>query len=307
LGGILPATDDRLDPSRTRYYSSQKPHGELMMRDKTPTSFDQLMAELYAIPADQHSRHRSNFVYRGIDVSTWDLQTSLQRLGRSYANVEGPLLRSFIKYSVDRELASQTLLYKLAFSQHHGLPTRVLDWTTAPKVALHFAVGDEEHYDKDGIIWAVDITLMRELLPGALIGVLNEQKAFLFSVDMLPNVVELRDLDNLAHPNKFVLFFEPPSLDGRIVNQAAILSVMPGAELHLQDFLNDHQKAFKRIIVRKELKWEIRDKLDQDQINERMLFPGAQGTAKWLKRYYGPGRKRSERQVNLHRSMTGHR
>jgi len=263
-----------------------------MMPDETPTSFDQLMAELYAIPVDRHSRHRSNFVYRGLDVSSWDLRTSLQRLGPSYAEVEGPLLRSFIKYSVDRELASQPLLYKLAFSQHHGLPTRVLDWTTAPKVALHFAVGDENHYDKDGIIWAVDITLMRELLPDPLIAVLNEQRAFLFSVDMLPNVVELRDLDNLAHANKFVLFFEPPSLDGRIVNQAAILSVMPGAELNLKDFLNDHPTAFKRVIVPKELKWEIRDKLDQDQISERMLFPGAEGTARWLKRYYGPGPKK---------------
>ena len=262
------------------------------MPDETPTSFDQLMAELYAIPVDRHSRHRSNFVYRGLDVSSWDLRTSLQRLGPSYAEVEGPLLRSFIKYSVDRELASQPLLYKLAFSQHHGLPTRVLDWTTAPKVALHFAVGDENHYDKDGIIWAVDVTLMRELLPDPLIAVLNEQRAFLFSVDMLPNVVELRDLDNLAHPNKFVLFFEPPSLDGRIVNQAAILSVMPGAELNLKDFLNDHPTAFKRVIVPKELKWEIRDKLDQDQISERMLFPGAEGTARWLKRYYGPGPKK---------------
>jgi hypothetical protein len=262
------------------------------MPDKTPTSFDGLMAELYAIPVDRHSRHRSDFVYRGVDVSTWHLRTSLQRLGPHHVDVEGPLLRSFIKYSVDRELASQTLLYKLAFSQHHGLPTRVLDWTTAPKIALHFAVGDEQHYDKDGTIWAVDVAQIRGLLPNPLIEVLEKHRAWVFSVDMLPNVAELQDLDNLAKLGRFALFFEPPSLDGRIVNQAAILSLMPGAELNLEDFLNDHPTAFKRLIVRKELKWEIRDKLDQDQINERMLFPGAAGTARWLKRYYGPGGKK---------------
>ncbi len=263
------------------------------MPDKVPTSFDELMAELYAIPVDRHGRHRSDFVYRGVDVSAWRLHTSLQRLGTSYAAVEGPLLRNFVKYSVDRELASQTLLYKLALAQHHGLPTRVLDWTTAPKVALHFAVGDESHYNEDGVIWAVDVTLMRQLLPISLNNVLNNHRAFVFSVDMLPNIANLQDLDDLGEQGDFLLFFEPPSWDGRIVNQAAMLSLMPGAELNLETFLNAHPAAFKRVIVRKELKWEIRDKLDQDQINERMLFPGEDGTARWLKRYYGPGPNRT--------------
>jgi hypothetical protein len=261
------------------------------MHDRRVSSWAELTHALYDIPRTTLRRHRSNLVYRGVGDAAWGLETSLVRLGGEYAAVERPMLRSFRKYAEPGSIPGESLWVRLAVAQHHGLPTRLLDWTISPKVGAHFATAEEEYYDRDGAIWCVDVARARERLPPFLRTILEHENANLFSVEMLAPIQSLDELDRLGEDGPFTLFFEPPSLDARIVNQGAILSVMPGATLSIESFLKANPDLAHRIIVPREIKWEVRDKLDQDNVTERMLFPGLDGLSRWLKRYYGPGPK----------------
>jgi hypothetical protein len=232
-------------------------------------------------------RHRSDFVFRGEGAGTASLATSLQRLGGDYADVERHLLRSFRKYAERGAVPEDELWHWLALAKHHGLATRMLDWTYSPYVALHFATARFVDFDEDGLIWMVDFVQTNQLLPKKLRSALEEEGMNAMSADLLHEVTPtLTDFDALGED--FVAFFEPPALDQRIVNQYALFSLMPSPEARMDEWLEGHPELARRIVLPAELKWEVRDKLDQANITERVLFPGLDGLATWLRRYFSP-------------------
>lgn len=239
-------------------------------------------------------RHRSQHAFRGVDKHDYDLSTGLMRLGGKYVDLESHLLRNFEKYAHSARASAMverdSLWHWLSLAQHHGLPTRLLDWTYSPYVALHFATMDIEGFDTDGAVWKVDYTGAHSLLPRIVRQPLDRAKAHVFTVEMLSeNLETLEKLDGLSSKGAdYAIFFEPPSIDGRIVNQFAYFSVLSNPTLTMDSWLQSHPSLWTKIIIPKSLKWEIRDKLDQSNITERVLFPGLDGLTAWLKRHYSP-------------------
>lgn len=104
------------------------------------------------------AKGRSLF-YRG-QSQDWPLVPSIGRLGNGGFEV----LREFEKMILSefRRLSSPYLRKVpntpsewILHAQHHGLPTRLLDWTANPLKALYFAVEDKQN-NNDGVVWSWD-------------------------------------------------------------------------------------------------------------------------------------------------------
>ena len=258
------------------------------MEEIRVSSWSELHEQLFADSWNERlGLHRSNFAYRGRWDADDDLATSLLKLGGDTRTLERNLLRNFRKYAMADAVPLDSPWNWLALGQHHGLPTRLLDWTYSPYVALHFATSKRECFDRDGAVWMVDYVRAHELAPKKLRECLEAEGTNLFTTEMLESVApKLGDLERLG--DDFVVFVEPPSFDARIVNQYALFSLSSHPDRPFDEWLREHDDLARRLVIPAELKWEVRDKLDQANVTERVLFPGLDGLAHWLRRHYRP-------------------
>lgn len=253
----------------------------------TPASWSDLLEALYAESWNEGlGRFRSPFAFHGRAIAGEDVSSGLLRLAAGRPNVaqlELHLLRNFRKYAYGQ--AADSIWHWLALGQHRGLPTRLVDWTYSPFVALHFATATLALMDQDACVWMINFVEANRFLPQRLKRILDAEGSDTATVDMLSAFGSLREFDRLAR-EPFVVFLEPPSLDPRILNQFALFSLMSKPDATLEQWLAVHGSLARRVIVPAALKWEIRDKLDQANVNERVLFPGLDGLSRWLTRYY---------------------
>src|ERR671935_223918 len=180
-----------------------------------PSRWADLLDTLYAESWNPSlGRFRSPFAFRGHPSSSDDLSSGLLRLaaGRpDVARLELHLLRNFRKYAYGQS-GTDTVWHWLALGQHRGLPTRLVDWTYSPFVALHFATANPQEMEEDGVVWAVDFIATNRFLPARLRRILRAEGSDTVTVEMLDPFVTLEAFDRLSR-RPFVVFLEPPSID----------------------------------------------------------------------------------------------
>ncbi len=252
------------------------------------TSLGQLVDLLMPDVEPTTNRRRAPRVYRGSTSTSASapLLAALDRLGgidppHRKVDLEEHLLRSFARYARPY-LTSNDEWELMVAAQHHGVPTRLLDWTTSPLIAAHFAtLGDGS---RPAVVWQLDWRRVhRHLgLPELAFTIRDLQESF----PRTPPSSE--GLDRLAASGPLACLVEPLWLDARIVAQAAAFTLTSDTRCSFDCFLERYGivDALTRFLIPADRVGLLRDQLDLVGIDERRIFPDLDGVAAAIRRHY---------------------
>jgi hypothetical protein len=207
--------------------------------------------------------------FRGHSDASWQLSPSLARLTHK-PNL--PILEAVTYYDfVTRAgslLSTDDTGWNIIFAmQHHGLPTRLLDWTTTFAVALYFAV---QKGGKDAAVWVLDpfalnkVAWMSETLPAPTDVETNYVEAFVVSEKVFP---------------ANVLAISPIRLGPRVSSQRAAFTVHADLEKPLETL---YPESVRKIVIPAAEMDEAKQFLRLAGISEYSLFPDLDGLAREL-------------------------
>lgn len=204
----------------------------------------------------------------------------------------------------------------LAIAQHHGLPTRFMDWTTNPLVALYFAARstmlDDSGNPLDSAVYVLTSDPLRysdlarptedtiKPIPDSATTpapaptptgyedfdpvIDDEEKPLDITIDLSKVIVDEPSPDEgrrSAFQSPLMIsenvMYDPPHVSPRIRAQDGVLLACHQPMAPLEE------KDYLEIVIKHDAHDDIRRRLDQYGVFDKQLFPDLDGIAKWLK------------------------
>lgn len=263
------------------------------------------------------------FVYRGHADSSWQLHSSLYRMTEEYHGTNGTMLymgmyeNEMIKefkykyqtYDSKFTPKDTEIIEWLAIMQHYGAPTRMIDFSYSPFVALYMAL--TEKTNKDSTLWCLNryasqFPIGEDVYYGSgKVKFSDDSDKVKFIYDSANEIILKK-----TKPLPCVYLVKPKYTTERLIKQHGLFAI-PGVEyLDLIDNLkpilanispslvdiddlikesvenegfNSHNYLLIEITIPVKLKLDIIYFLNKMDINAETLFPGLEGLGKSMK------------------------
>jgi len=192
-----------------------------------------------------------NTIFRGLSDSSYTLIPLIGRINPYSSNLTREVVekRLFVKFkeSVIAFLSNvpNNDFEWLALAQHYGIPTRLMDWTYNPLVALFFAVVKERTCDS-----CIHVTWHN---------------------------VQLKSSERNPFQIHRVYRYRPPYITPRVISQASVFTVHPEIDIPFES------KNMMKIIIPKRLRRDFKQMLYKYGISNKVIYPGLDGICKDLR------------------------
>ncbi|MCL2528788.1 MAG: FRG domain-containing protein [Coriobacteriia bacterium] len=196
----------------------------------------------------------------------------------------------------------------LQYAQHYGVPTRLLDFTDNPLVALFFCC--ESKSETDGALWVINTSPLKRWSDNGLLGFEGvfsvEGYIHDWSLEQITDSVmsEISSRSDIVRPFPIVqrpVFFIPPYIDQRMSAQSSCFLIWGRQHEPLESIAdasnlmqlngmrsddNGDQRFLARIIIPAPKKRSIMKELDVLGVNEKLVFPGLDGIGRYIEKHY---------------------
>ncbi|HHV42890.1 MAG TPA: FRG domain-containing protein [Clostridiaceae bacterium] len=255
------------------------------------------------------ARREKNYVFRGISRKV-EYNPIIQRYfmnGKTHDLVkyECQMLYDFYqKWNQKSFISSENILELIANAQHYGIPTRLVDWTRDPFVALYFAINNnaspendyyslvyttlDEHTVLDTLFMALtweDLTKSPDIL--------NNYQRFLQTIGdrgNLKKIVNKRNKDLASinvksgshYNNNGLIFYNAPLSNDRILAQKGLFSIPTSLEKgQAAEEIITNTKITK-IKLTKDDRNELLEYLENMNYSREYLFPDLQNLCRYI-------------------------
>jgi hypothetical protein len=228
-----------------------------------------------------------SFAFRGESAHSRPLCPSAERYGIFWENV--PFFQSRVHHYLSDLPGSDEEVEWLALMQHHGAPTRLLDWSLSPYVATFFAIEQvPESAENPPVLWAINFSdLMRYTC-----------REMLAERDLYGEHDYFRDFNrkllNRRLPDRpVVAAVIPPRANERLIIQQGVFLYGDPHSVPFETCLRYAlsrvpevcRPAVHKIEIDPSCRVEILKELDRMNINSATLFPGLDGFCRYLRTY----------------------